>query len=81
MMKDNDSAIAHWGPSVYKAIPKQVFAVVCWHFADCYSDAGIGNGQEIERFITELEAMKSNGLLPTKQVDSALRALRKEFGK
>ena len=72
----NDDSIARdlWGQA-YDAIPKSVFAVVAWYLADCASDEGVGNGGELRRFIEELEAMGSNGILDERQVKKALRSV------
>jgi hypothetical protein len=75
--KNDHAARALWGRA-YDELPKSVFAVVAWYLADCASDEGVGHGGEVRRFIEELDAMKSNGILDAVQVDRALAALARE---
>ena len=75
MRGGHDDRVARnlWG-AAYDAIPKSVFAVVSWYLADCASDEGVGNEGEVRRFVEELEAMRSNGILDERQVKRALSA-------
>lgn len=74
-MKNDATARSIWGAATYEAIPKSVFAVVAWYLADCASNAGVGNGGEINRFLEELDAMQANGILDEKQIAKVKAAI------
>lgn len=73
--KQDREARGLWGPA-YDSIPKSVFATAAWHLADCCSDAGVGNGQEVARFLDEVRALAENGLISPAQAARASSALR-----
>jgi hypothetical protein len=72
-MNNDNAAINLWGEA-YARIPKSVFAIVAWYLADICNDVGAGNGQAVARFIEELDALRSNGILNLDQVRRARAA-------
>ena len=76
MNHGDEPARALWGEA-YERIPKSVFAVVAYYLCDCASDEGVGQGGELRRFVEELEAMESNGILEKVQVRLARNAVER----
>ena len=71
----NDSAARElFGSDAYDRIPKSVFAVAAYYLADACSDAGVGNGQAIERLREEFRCLSEQVIDPAqaKRADAAL---------
>lgn len=70
--KNDSHARDHWG-QMYDAIPKSVFATVCWHLANLSSGEADTDGAAEKRFLEELGALARSGIIPEKQVASILK--------
>ena len=60
--KADGEAFALW-EQAYAYIPKSVFATAAWHLANACSDRADAPGAAEGRFLDELHALHSNGLI------------------
>jgi hypothetical protein len=72
--KNDSHAKELWG-AAYDDIPKSVFATVAWHLANLCSDRADTPGAALERFISEIEVLRDNEMIPKPQAIAALRKL------
>lgn len=77
MSKNDQHARRCWG-SAYDAIPKSVFATIAWHLANASSQQLDDPDMAFLRFFDELRALGHNGIIPTAQVLTTIRAFEKE---
>ena len=64
--KHDSSAKDAIGAKAYQGIPKSVFALVAYHFADRVSDGG-AEGSPLEMFLQEVRTLGENGIIPAAQ--------------
>ena len=64
--KHDRHAREHWG-EIYDALPKSVFATVAWHLANVASGNADNPGSAKRRFISELNALVANNIIPAPQ--------------
>lgn len=75
--KNDDHARAYWG-GAYDAIPKSVFASLCWHLANLASGEADAPLAAEGRTVEEIRALAAVAILPAAQARTSLAAIERE---
>lgn len=73
-MKHDGEARALFGPA-YDSIPKSVFAILAYHFADRCGPTGADNDEAAATIIEEIGILAKGNIISAAQAKAAIRSL------